>query len=182
MHRVLSPHSSAGGTACEAEMGHRPREPGQAPRPVPDPPPAHSASNLSRRRFDRGRNPHGLAVFGDGAAGDVDALLLQHLDDALVGQRIARPARRRSVRGCGSAPTRPNARRRRAPPAIDEVKKYFSSNRPRGVAMYLLVVTRLTVLSCMPIASAMSRRISGRSGCTPWRKKRPAGARSRSRP
>ena len=54
--------------------------------------------------------------------------------------------------------------------AIDEVKKYFSSKSPRGVAMYLLVVTRLTVLSCMPIASAMSRRINGRSDCTPWRK------------
>ena len=56
-------------------------------------------------------------------------------------------------------------------PAIDEVKKYFSSKMPRGVAMYLFVVTRLTVLSCMPIASAMSRRISGRRRCTPWRKK-----------
>ncbi len=50
------------------------------------------------------------------------------------------------------------------------VKKYFSSNVPRGVAMYLLAVTRLTVLSCISTASAMSRRISGRRWATPWRK------------
>ena len=46
--------------------------------------------------------------------------------------------------------------------AIDEVKKYFNSNRPRGVAMYLFAVTRLTVLSCISTRAAMSRRISGR--------------------
>ncbi len=46
--------------------------------------------------------------------------------------------------------------------AIAVVKKYFISNVPRGVAMYLFAVTRLTVLSCISTASAMSRRISGR--------------------
>ena len=55
--------------------------------------------------------------------------------------------------------------------AIAVVKKYFSSNVPRGVAMYLLAVTRLTVLSCISTASAMSRRISGRRCATPWRRK-----------
>ena len=56
------------------------------------------------------------------------------------------------------------------------MKKYFSSKSPRGVAMYLLVVTRLTVLSCMPIASAMSRRISGRNDLHAVAEKaRPAG-------
>ena len=52
-----------------------------------------------------------------------------------------------------------------------EVKKYFSSKTPRGVAMYLLEVTRLTVLSCSSVAMAMSRSTSGRSALTPWRKK-----------
>ena len=37
-------------------------------------------------------------------------------------------------------------------PAIAVVKKYFSSNVPRGVAMYLFAVTRLTVLSCISTA------------------------------
>src|SRR5690606_38095972 len=54
---------------------------------------------------------------------------------------------------------------------IAVVKKYFSSNSPRGVAMYLFDVTRLTVLSCMSMASATSRRISGRRCSTPWWKK-----------
>jgi len=35
------------------------------------------------------------------------------------------------------------------------VKKYLSSNIPRGVAMYLFEVTRLTVLSCISTAVAM---------------------------
>ena len=35
-----------------------------------------------------------------------------------------------------------------------EVKKYLSSNMPRGVDMYLLDVTRLTVDSCIVMASA----------------------------
>ena len=123
----------------------------------------------------RGWDAHRLAVFRDGAAGDVDAFRLQQLDDPLVGQGFVR----------SSPSIRPRMRKRTAsaecasPPreaAIDEVKKYFSSNSPRGVAMYLFVVTRLTVLSCMPIASAMSRRISGRSAARPGGKTRPAGS------
>src|SRR5262245_14465243 len=46
--------------------------------------------------------------------------------------------------------------------AIAEVKKYLGSNRPRLVAMYLLAVTRLTVDSCVEIASATVLRFSGR--------------------
>ena len=45
--------------------------------------------------------------------------------------------------------------------AIAEVKKYLSSKLPRGVAMYLLDVTRLTVDSCMEIASATVFRFKG---------------------
>ena len=37
---------------------------------------------------------------------------------------------------------------------MEVVKKYFISNRPRGVCMYLLEVARETVDSCTPIASA----------------------------
>src|SRR5260370_41271855 len=37
---------------------------------------------------------------------------------------------------------------------IAEVKKYFSSNMPRGVDMYLLEVTRLTADACIAMASA----------------------------
>ena len=45
---------------------------------------------------------------------------------------------------------------------MDTVKKYFSSKTPRGVIMYLFDVTRLTVDSCMPMASATALRLSGR--------------------
>ena len=45
--------------------------------------------------------------------------------------------------------------------AMAAVKKYFSSNMPRGVAMNLFEVTRLTVLSCISMASAISRRTKG---------------------
>ena len=65
--------------------------------------------------------------------------------------------------------------RRRASPPIGGLKKYFSSKRPRGVAMNLLVVTRLTVLSCISMASAMSRRISGLRCRTPCGKNRLLG-------
>ena len=42
-----------------------------------------------------------------------------------------------------------------------EPKKYFSSNVPMGVAMYLAVVTRLMVDSCKPSSSAISRNTIG---------------------
>ncbi len=54
---------------------------------------------------------------------------------------------------------------------MDEVKKNFISNTPRGVAMYLLEVTRLTVDSCMPMASATVFRLSGRRCSTPKARK-----------
>ena len=41
-------------------------------------------------------------------------------------------------------------------------KKYFISNTPCGVCMYLLFTTRLTVDSCMPMSLATSRSTSGR--------------------
>src|SRR3546814_20406468 len=39
---------------------------------------------------------------------------------------------------------------------------------PRGVAIYLLAVTRLTVDSCIEIASATMRRLSGRRCWMPY--------------
>src|ERR1700682_3818386 len=60
-----------------------------------------------------------------------------------------------------------------APPscaAIEAVKKYLSSKRPRGVAIYLLEVTLETVDSCTPTASAIVLRSSGRKYSTPWAK------------
>src|SRR3546814_10323778 len=56
-------------------------------------------------------------------------------------------------------------------PAMAAVKKYFNSKVPRGVAMYLFEVTRLTVDSCISISVAMSRNVSGFMCSTPLRKK-----------
>ena len=50
-------------------------------------------------------------------------------------------------------------------------KKYFISNTPCGVCMYLFVTTRLTVDSCMPISFATSRNTSGRRCSIPWSRK-----------
>src|SRR5690606_7814134 len=61
-----------------------------------------------------------------------------------------------------------------APPSDDwiaAVKKNFSSNTPRGVDTYLFDVTRLTVDSCIPIASATVFRFSGRRNSTPKARK-----------
>ena len=41
----------------------------------------------------RRRNPQRIAVFGDGAPGDVDARAAQHLDDGVVGQNVGRAFR-----------------------------------------------------------------------------------------
>jgi hypothetical protein len=46
------------------------------------------------------------------------------------------------------------------------VKEDLSSNMPRSQARYLFEVTRLTVDSCMPIASATVSGVSGRR-CAP---------------
>src|SRR3546814_10851988 len=54
---------------------------------------------------------------------------------------------------------------------MPDEKKYLSSNSPRAQERYLLLVTRLTVDSCIPIASATCRSVSGRICATPFRKK-----------
>ncbi len=62
-------------------------------------------------------------------------------------------------------------RRRARRPGIAAVKKYFISSVPRLVPIALLEVTRETVDSCMPIASATVFRLSGRRCVTPYMKK-----------
>ncbi len=60
------------------------------------------------------------------------------------------------------------------PPASvlsDEPKKYFSSKVPKGVFMYLAVVTREMVDSCRPSSSAISRSTNGFIAISPWVKK-----------
>ena len=52
-----------------------------------------------------------------------------------------------------------------------ELKKYLSSKMPCGVCAYLLVVTRLTVDSCISMSSATSRRFSGFRWAMPCSKK-----------
>jgi hypothetical protein len=52
-----------------------------------------------------------------------------------------------------------------------EPKKYLSSKVPKGVPMYLAVVTREMVDSCRPSSSAISRSTSGRMASSPWVKK-----------
>src|SRR5271167_3802352 len=50
-------------------------------------------------------------------------------------------------------------------------KKYRNSNTPRGVCMYLAVVTREIVDSCISTASATSLRMSGTIASSPSSKK-----------
>ncbi len=50
-------------------------------------------------------------------------------------------------------------------------KKYFISNTPCGVCMYLLLTTRLTVDSCIPMSLATSRSTRGFRYSMPWSRK-----------
>src|SRR5947207_2422126 len=50
-------------------------------------------------------------------------------------------------------------------------KKCLNSNKPRGVAMYLLLVTRQTVDSCRPSSPAISFSVSGFIATSPYSKK-----------
>jgi len=126
---------------------------------LPSPPPFHG-----------GRDFEALAIFGDRAPRDVDI-------DGFSRATIAS-----SERICAGLSWSINCLIRKrtdsaewaSPPscaAIEAVKKYLSSKRPRGVAIYLLEVTRETVDSCTPTASAIVLRSSGRKYSTPRAKK-----------
>ena len=166
---------------CQAVAHPPPAKLGTPPRRIkPHARGLYSAIIFSRRRAPTREcaSPRGI---WRPCGGDLDALLEQ-LDDALVRQRAV-GGLAADQQADAQAHRFGRTRARRRAPASAEVKKYFSSNMPRGVAMYLLVVTRLTVLSCMPIASAMSRSTSGRSALHALAERtRPAGARSRARP
>src|SRR5690606_9079460 len=56
-------------------------------------------------------------------------------------------------------------------PSSRTANRRLSSKVPRGVWMYLPLTMRETVDSCMPIASATSRRVSGRIASGPWSRK-----------
>ena len=112
-------------------------------------------------------HPHRLAIFDHSASGD--------LDRASAGG----PASASSLRISSSAPiswaiaslTAEAAAPSPMAEATPEPKKYFSSNSPWSDSRYLFDVTRLTVDSCIPIASATSRRVIGFIALTPWVKK-----------
>src|ERR1700730_6360781 len=113
---------------------------------------------------------HRLAIFGNGAARNIDAGIAQLLHDSVVRQNIL----------CGLRvdelfDTMPHGFCRMRFTAVRGgdrgCKKNFISKVPRAVAMYLLAVTRDTVDSCISIASAMVLRLSGRRYCTPFMKK-----------
>src|SRR5690554_4898166 len=50
---------------------------------------------------------------------------------------------------------------------MDELKKYFNSNRPLGVCTYLPLVALETVDSCISISSATSFKVNGTKAFSP---------------
>jgi len=104
-------------------------------------PAACSAPCLLPPPFHGGRDFEALAIFGDRAPRDVDIDGLQPGDDRIV---------RKNLRGLSWSINclirkRTDSAEWASPPscaAIEAVKKYLSSKRPRGVAIYLLEVTR----------------------------------------
>ena len=110
--------------------------------------------------FRRRQDPHDLAVLGDRAARDVDALLGQDLGDVLIAERMARDLRPMTMARIRSLTLSAET----SSPSVLlrlEVKKYLSSKMPCAVCTYLLAVARLTVDSCMPMSSATSFSTSG---------------------
>jgi hypothetical protein len=122
------------------------------------------------RPLDGGAEADRFAVLRDGAAGDVEALGAEQIDELVVGEDRVGLSAAISARMWLFTASADTA----SPPSDDWiplVKKNLSSNSPRSQDRYLFDVTRLTVDSCMPIASATWRRVRGRSCETPWRKK-----------
>ena len=97
--------------------------------------------------LDGGGDMHGFTILGDGPSGDIKATIAKDSDYFIVGQDILQ---RFCVDQRFDAVADGLCRR-----GIGAVKrcahckgeKYLSSYMPRGVVTYLLVVTRLTVLS-----------------------------------
>lgn len=116
-------------------------------------------------------NAHSFAVFCYRAAGDFYALPGQTFDNHIVGENVVGfffvgqlfdavfdgGNRGVLVTGVGSGGRR---------------EKVFQFKIPRGVCIYLPLVTRLTVLSCISRASATSRSSSGFINSIPFSKSR----------
>ena len=114
---------------------------------------------LQATPFDGRGNAHGFAVFRDRATRDVDPGFAQDFHNAVVdkmaaGNLVVDQIPDVVTHGLGRMGFAALGGRLNG-----DVKKYLSSNVPRGVAMYLLAVTRLTVDSCMLIASAIDAQI-----------------------
>ena len=111
---------------------------------------------------------HELTILGDRAPCHVNALPRQNFGNLAVadgfGWRFV-PDHFLSIERIAVA--------EQAPPSAVATwleKKYLSSKMPRGVSMYLLVVTREIVDSCMLTASAMSCSTNGFIASGPWSK------------
>ena len=87
-------------------------------------------------------------------------------ESGFCGGSAAISARIRALTACAECVASPS------PPPTAVVKKNFISSRPRGVAMNLFAVTRLTVDSCTPTASATAFSVIGLSPATPCAKNR----------
>lgn len=134
---------------------------------------------FSRRLCTDERISQSFTILGDGSPGDINAAPLQDFDDGVVGKDVtsgvspstsSRMRSRTASEECNSPPSAE---------LIAPVKKYLSSSMPRGVYMNLFAVTRLTVNSCIPIASATVFRLSGRKWRTREAEIRPVALRFR---
>ena len=119
------------------------------------------------------RNFQHVAIFGDGATGQLDTLFRYHPGNGIIaiGPASRSPAMIASImlRTAAAALLSPSS------VASDTLNSDFSGKQPFGVASSRPLVTRLTVLSCMPTASATSLSASGIARTAPRSGNQPAG-------
>jgi len=111
--------------------------------------------------FDGGGDAHGLAILGHRAAGDVDPR--PPSGSRRWRRRNGRPRRRPRPRSGRESLWRTASAEWASPPpvaAMEEVKKNFIS-KPPAASQIFVRGHRLTVDSCMPMASATVLRLSG---------------------
>ena len=107
---------------------------------------SHPPPDLEAAHFDA-RHAHERSVLRDRAPRDAQALLRQQRRELRIRQRTRRIFGRDELLQ-QRAHRRRRGRRRRLRWRACREKKCLNSNTPRGVAMYLLLVTRHTVDSC----------------------------------
>lgn len=106
------------------------------------------------------RDVQAFAVFGNGSAGDFDTVAGQNFCDFIVGKDvIGRFLVNQIFDFVFDAQGRNGVFSAIVSHGCSE--KVFELKIPKGVCTYLLVVTRLTVLSCISTASAIVFRVSG---------------------